>query len=173
MKGIKQQIASTAIEVQEDIERHNELNSKFFDADQLLRAEVREKIMEIIDTFVQSLAKSDIELIIDDVIILGSNASYNYTKDSDLDLHIVAKTAGLDYPPAVYDKLYSAYRSLFNNKFDIKFFGAPVEIYVETEGTPRVTSGIYSVLKDQWLKKPVLTDIPEVDEKAIKSGLKI
>lgn len=160
-------------EVTEDIERHEELNPKLFNADQQLKPEVREKILEIVDAFIENLADSDIPLIIEDIILLGSNASYNYTKDSDLDIHIVAKTEKLKYPVEAYDKLYSAYRSIFNSKFDIKFFKIPVELYVEVGGVPRVSSGVYSVIKDDWLKKPVLTNIPEIDKKAFEDAFKL
>jgi predicted nucleotidyltransferase len=79
------------------------------------------------------------------VIITGSNASYNYTKDSDLDIHIVADISDLEDPAKLYPLIYDAYKSLFNKRLDIKFYEIPVEIYVETQETPLVSNGIYSV----------------------------
>lgn len=166
----KPMVVKNKPQVHEDIERHEELNPKLFDAEQNLRSDVSEKVLEIVDAFVKNLAESEIKIIVKDIILIGSNVSYNYTKDSDLDIHIVADTSELDYPPEIYDKLYSAFRSLFNSKFDIKFFGIPVEIYVETDNVPRVSSGVYSVLQDTWLKKPSLAEIPEIDKEAFEKA---
>ena len=59
--------------------------------------------------------------------------------------------------------LYGAYRALFNRKFEIDFYGIPVEIYVESEGDPVISNGIYSILNDKWIKEPVQAIIPDID----------
>jgi hypothetical protein len=46
---------------------------------------------------------------------------------------------------------------------DISIYGIPVEIYVETEDTGRVSNGVYSIKNDVWVKEPVETIIPEID----------
>lgn len=150
--------------ISEDIEKHEELNPKLWTANNELRPEVQDKILTIVKTFVDDLQKDQINIDVDDIILVGSNANYNYTKDSDLDIHIIANTKTLEYPEYLYNAIYSAYRSLFNKKFDIDFYGIPVEIYVETEGIPRVSGGCFSVLKNTWLCTPVYADIPEYDE---------
>lgn len=150
--------------ISEDIEKHEELNPKLWTANNELRPEVQDKILTIVKTFVDDLQKDQINIDVDDIILVGSNANYNYTKDSDLDIHIIANTKTLEYPEYLYNAVYSAYRSLFNKKFDIDFYGIPVEIYVETEGIPRVSGGCFSVLKNTWLRTPIYADIPEYDE---------
>lgn len=147
----------------EDIEKHDVLNPKLFTDKETLKPEVKNKINDIVDEFVNMLAEDEIKINIKDIILVGSNVSYNYTKDSDLDVHIIADTENLQCPDNLYPKLYSAYRSLFNKKFNIDFYDIPVEIYVETDETPRVSNGVYSVLKDTWLKAPVQQDIPDID----------
>ena len=151
--------------INEDIEKHDELNPKLFEGNKL-KPEVSKKILEIVDEFVDDLTSDEVELNIDDIILIGSNVSYNYTKDSDLDIHIVANTETLKCPENITNALYSAYRSLFNKKFDIDFYGIPVELYVETENSARVSNGVYSVKTDSWIKEPELTDIPELDQEA-------
>ena len=158
--------------IQETVEKHDTLNPKLFNEDETLKKEVRDKMLEIVDVFAESLAKDDIKFNVDDIILIGSNANYNYTKNSDIDLHIIAGTDDLHCPDDLYPLLYSAYRSLFNKKFDISFYGIPVEVYVETDGTPRVSGGVYSVKDNKWLKKPIATDIPEIDSEAIEKEVK-
>ena len=149
----------------EAIEKHEELNPKLFDG-KTLKSEVRQKILEIVDEFVDDLTSDEVDFNIEDIILIGYNVSYNYTKDSDLDIHLVANTKSLNCPDNIISALYSAYRSLFNRKFDIDFYGIPVEIYVETEDSARVSNGVYSVKDNDWIKEPELTDIPELDQEA-------
>ena len=121
--------------LKEDIEKHDTLNPKLFDENGKLKSEVREKILEIVKEFTDGLKEDGIKINVKDIKLVGSNVSYNYTKDSDLDVHIVADTDSLECPDDLYPLLYSAYRSLWNNKMDIEFYGIPVELYIETSDT--------------------------------------
>ena len=160
-------------ELEEKIEKHDTLNPKLFNEDDTLKEEVREKILQIVNAYVEDLEQDSIKLIIKDIVLIGSNASYNYTDKSDLDIHIIADTASLHCPDNLYPILYSAYRSLFNKKFDIDFYGIPVELYVETEDIATVSNGIYSVKEDEWIKVPEPTAIPEFDQKAFNKEYKV
>ena len=151
----------------EAVEKHDKLNSNLFTNDELLKDKVRAKMLEIVDEFLADLKEQDIKIKVDDILLIGSNASYNYTKDSDIDLHILANAKATKYDTEVAAALYSAYRSLFNKNLDIEFYDIPVEIFVETEDSPRVSNGIYSVKKNKWIKKPVEEDIPDYDTKAL------
>ena len=157
--------------MEEDIEVHNELNPKLFDENNLLKNEVREKIEQIVTEFCEQLAEDEIKIAIDDIILVGSNVSYNYTKDSDLDIHIIANTKNFECPDNLYPKLYSAYRSLFNKKHNIDFYGIPVELYVETEDSALVSNGIYSVRNNKWIQEPTKEKIPEIDQAEFDSEL--
>ena len=152
----------------EAVEKHDTLNAKLFTKDETLKEKVKNKMLEIVDEFIADLKEQNINIKIDDVILIGSNASYNYTKDSDIDLHILANAKASKYEPEVCQALYSAYRSLFNKQLEIKLFDIPLEIFVETEDSPRVSNGVYSVKKDKWIKKPVHEDIPDYDKEALK-----
>lgn len=154
----------------EDVEKHDELNPKLFENEKL-KPEVKDKILEIVNRFVTNLATDEITIKVLDVILVGSNASYNYTKDSDVDIHIIADQ--INCPEDLYSKVYSAYRSLFNHKFDIGFYGIPVELYVETSGMPRVSNGVYSVKNDAWIREPVQQDIPDIDKEEFESELMV
>ena len=102
--------------------------------------------------------EDEIKIEVEDIKLVGSNCSYNYTKDSDLDIHIVSNTSKLNCKDNLYPVVYDAYKSLFNSKYDIDFYGIPVEIYVETSDTALEedrkksalkSNGIYSVLKNE------------------------
>ena len=82
---------------------HNKLNIKFWD-DEYLRPEVREKLLQIGYKWAD-FAKIPNEAI-KDIILVGGNANYNYTRFSDLDLHLVVdKTQIADCPEILDDYL--------------------------------------------------------------------
>lgn len=164
---IEQTIEEPKGTLTEAIEKHNSLNSKLFTKEELLKDKVRDKMLEIVDAFLADLKEQDIKIKVDDILFIGSNASYNYTKDSDIDLHIVANTKAVDYPAEVSAAIYSAYRSLFNKSLDISIYDIPLELFVETEESARVSNGVYSIKKNKWVKKPVQEDIPEYDKEAL------
>ena len=151
-------------EIEEDIEKHDTLNPKLFEGNEL-KPEVKEAIIKIADEFVKELGEDGITFALKDVVLLGSNVSYNYTKDSDLDIHLIADSSSLDCSPELYNKLYSAYRSIFNKSYDIKLKGIPAEIYVELDEPQAKSNGIYS-LNSGWVKEPVQQDIPDLDKEA-------
>ena len=159
------------LEVDEDIEKHDELNPKIFDGSKL-KPEVREKAIEISNELIKTLEEDEIPFKLKDLVLTGSNASYNYTKDSDADIHLVADMSGIDDPDGLYPALFSAYKSAFNNKYNIDFYGVPVEVYIESADTPVVSNGIYSILNDEWIKEPKNEVIPDIDIAAIADALK-
>jgi predicted nucleotidyltransferase len=151
----------------ESVEKHSSLNTKLFTKEEMLKDRVRDKMLEIVDEFLADLKEQDVKIKVDDILLIGSNASYNYTKNSDIDLHIVANTKAVEYSAEVSAALYGAYRTLFNKQLDIQLFDIPVEIFVESEDSERISNGVYSVKKNKWLKKPVHEDIPDYDKDAL------
>lgn len=160
------------VEIEEAIEKHEELNPALFNEDATLKTEVKDKINEIVDEFLKDFIEVEVDLKVKDIILTGSNASYNYTKDSDLDIHIIADISEMEDTAHLYKVIYDAYKSAFNKKFDIELNSVPVEIYVETQDTPLVSNGIYSIINDAWVKEPTKESIPEVDQEAIDKAFK-
>lgn len=154
----------------EDIEKHETLNPAIFDNEKL-KPDVREKAIEVADELLSLLAESGITVKLRDLVITGSNASYNYTKDSDVDLHLIADMSGIEDPDGLYPILFNAYKSAFNKKYEIDFYGVPVEVYIESADTPVVSNGIYSVLNDSWVKVPQAVEIPEVNMEEVNAAV--
>ena len=140
-------------------EKHSELNPKFWEKDEL-KPEVKAKLFEIADKFEEYLEQDEIKLKIEDILFLGSNAAYNYTSKSDIDLHLVADLSIYKDREDLAEKLYLAYKSLWNNKYDPTIYGHEVEVYIEPEETTHKSSGVYS-LYNGWLETPDPDDVPE------------
>lgn len=148
----------------EDIEKHEELNPLLFENDEL-KDDVKEAIEKIAKEFVKELKADKIKFYLEDIVLVGSNVSYNYTKDSDLDIHLIASSDELKCPDNLYPLLYSAYRSIFNKNYDLNIKGIPAEIYIEMDKPTGKSNGIYSIYNG-WLKHPVQEDIPDIDQES-------
>ena len=152
------------LDLEETIEKHGELNPKLFEGNEL-KPEVKEALIKVVDAFVEDLKDSEVDIKVKDAIVIGSNVNYNYTKDSDIDLHIIADSDISGVPGELLTLLYSAYRSIFNKNYDITIKGIPCEVYVEMDELHGVSNGAYS-LYSGWLKEPEQKNIPDLDEEA-------
>lgn len=157
--------------VDEAIEKHDTLNPKLWDSNNELKPEVRKKIEEIVQKFDDNLKENDVELNVKDICIIGSNANYNYSPDSDVDIHVIADTSVYPNQEDLAMKVYLAYKSLFNNKYDPMLNGIEAEIYVEPDVVKANSNGIYS-LNQGWLKEPEQVDVPDIDPEHVQELVK-
>lgn len=131
------------------------LNSKLFNlSTNEMKPEIRERLLEIVDEFLTQIPE-DLKFKILDIRLVGSNAAYNYTEHSDLDIHIVVNLADICREcPKVVQYLFNAEKQRFNVNYDITVKGIEAEIYVEDVRAGTMTNGIYSILEDRWVKFP-------------------
>jgi hypothetical protein len=154
-------------------EPKKELNPKIWDGtgkNMKMNPEVREKLLEIANLFIDFVGT---DILITDIIMIGSLVNYNWSKYSDIDLHIV-----LNYNqfPQNSKNLFVEYFDLkkivFNQKHDIKIFGYDVECFVQDEVETTFSSGIYSILYDMWVNEPQKINEKNVDIDLIKEKSK-
>lgn len=141
-------------DIYESFEIHSQLNDKIFNLDDnLMKQEIRQRLIEIADLFVSSIQENNVPIKVYDYWLVGSNAAYNYTKDSDIDIHIIVDM-DIVQEPYLLRLLYDYIKSSFSQKYDIAVKGHEVELYLEDIKTSAVTNGIYSLKQDKWLKFP-------------------
>lgn len=145
--------------IKEAIEVHDKLNNKIWNGTEL-RKEVRDKILEIVSYFTSEL---EIELPVLDIYLVGSNASYNYTDKSDLDVHIITNFNLLDSSEEILQAYYRIETSNFNKNYNVSIHGVDIELYIEDVESSAVSNGIYSIYKEEWIKFPEPIDIDEFD----------
>lgn len=131
------------------IEFNKELNPKLF-TNRNLRPEVRQKLLDIARDFKQYC---EVDFPIDDIQITGSQVSYHYTEESDLDLHLIVDYDKIDCDRELAE-LFDTKRHLYEREYNISIRDIPVGLYVENQATPGVSGGQYSVIQDQWIKEP-------------------
>lgn len=149
--------------LEEKVEMHDTLNPSIWEKDNHLRPEVKNKLEEIVNEFLIELEENEIPIHILDVHLVGSNASYNYSDKSDLDVHIIANLEDVTCDPYVLNLLYGYFKSYFNDKYDISIHDVDVELYIEDVNTSSISNGIYSLFDDEWVKFPEKIEVPDVD----------
>lgn len=168
-----------ATEIEEDldekIEIHDILNPILFDDNKEIISEVKDKLEKIVENYVSEVKNrgdNKIDVPIKDIVLVGSNVSYNYSSKSDIDLHIVIDTNQLEEDKIdFYSIIYNDCRSIYNNKHDLKIKGTPVEISIEMGEVSVESNGIYS-LNTGWIKEPTKNDTPEINEEAYEKEFK-
>lgn len=153
--------------------QQNDLNSKIWykskGQEYKMNPKVRVKLLEIAHEFISFL---DVDVVVSDIIMTGSLANFNWSKFSDIDLHIVAdfeQFSKQELP--LYEELFRLKKTIYNDKHDITIYGYDVEVYVQDESESHFSSGVYSLLSDNWLVKPKKEKI-NIDKNLIKSKSK-
>lgn len=135
---------------------HKKLNIKFWDEYEdisFLRPEVRDKLLQIGYRWAD-FAKIPPEAI-RDIILVGGNANYNYTRFSDLDLHLVVDKTQIADCPELLDDYLRDKKKLWALVHDIKIYSHPVELYAQDENDPLpANQGVYSVMDNEWVMEP-------------------
>jgi predicted nucleotidyltransferase len=127
------------------------LNSDIWDGDKM-RPEIRERLREIAEEFIGKLDLTRVD--IKDIILTGSLANYNWSAYSDLDVHIVIDFRDIAEDEGLVKKYFDAVRSNWNRKHDIKVKGFEVELYVQDDDESHTSTGVYSLLNDEWVLEP-------------------
>lgn len=118
----------------------------------VLKANIRAALLEIASEFMGFLQE---DIFVDDVRFTGSLANYNWSKFSDIDLHVLLDFSQFDPEDReVYKELFQLKKTLFNTTHNITVKGYEVELYGEDINEIHHSTGVYSVLFDEWVHKP-------------------
>lgn len=142
---------------------NDKLNPALWNDDNTLKNEVRNKLIEIYETFITKLKDNEIPINVIDVLLLGSNAAFNYTSTSDIDLHIVVDFDDLPINNTLTQIFYNNEKSKFNEDHNITIKGFPVEVYIEDINAGTESKGIFSIIKNEWLRFPEYNPPKDVD----------
>jgi predicted nucleotidyltransferase len=156
-------------DILKSFEPKDELNPKIWEKtgdEYKIRDEVRQKLLETSNIFIDFLG---VDVVITDIIMIGSLVNYNWSKYSDIDLHIVVN---FDQFPEnskdLYLEFFDLKKVIFNQKHNIKMFGYDVECFVQKEDETTFSSGIYSILFDMWMNEPKKPGFENIDKELIK-----
>lgn len=141
--------------VESDKYYHNELNPLFWDNHtKKIDPIIRRKLIKIAQEFYSNYNNIYENIPIEDIQLTGSLSNYNYTDSSDLDLHILVDFSKIDAPKKIVKTSFDGLRFIWNSRYNIILRGHEVEIYVQDVSELHNSTGIYSLLQNEWIKKP-------------------
>lgn len=148
------------------------LNPKIWTELQELKPEVRNKLLENASLFIETLKLS--EVVVSDIVLTGSNANYNWTEHSDLDVHVLLHEQELKQCETCssFDEIedcIQAKKVLWNDQHSIDIYGIPLEMYATTRSEQLVEdAGTFSLTLNRWLSKPQKKQL-SIDSEQVKA----
>ena len=146
-----------------------QLNPKFWN-DKTLKPEVRKGLLKIGNYWADAIGipKDAIE----DIHLVGGNASYLYNDQSDLDLHLIVDKSKISECEELLDDYLRARKKLWSYEQDVTIYGTEVEVYAEDVDDPKpARQGRYSLTKGKWITEPS-AEAPVMDDVVIQSRVK-
>ncbi len=145
-----------------EYQTQSELNPKLW-TDEEFHPKLRMQLLKIARAFYKFLG---ISAEIKDVTLTGSNANYNWTKHSDIDLHLIINYKDINDNAVLVRELMQAKKSLWNNTYPIEYKGMNIELYAQDANEPHASTGVYSLFNNDWVHKPE-ADVISVEDDAI------
>lgn len=95
--------------------------------------------------------------------LTGSICNFNWSKYSDIDLHIVADFSEIDEKTEFVQEYFNSKKNEWNKEHSkLKIYGYPVELYVEDINAETMSGGLYDLEENKWLKKPNSDNIKSI-----------
>jgi len=142
-----------------------ELNPDVWDGYDL-KEDIHEKLLEIANEFTNSLYG---DFTVYDIVLTGSLASFNWSKYSDFDIHIQIDYKDINEDTELVEMYLDLTCKKWNKEFDVLIYDYEVELFVEDKSVERPhINGLYSILKNKWVKRPTPTGHKDVDVNTIE-----
>ena len=159
-EGLEEAIEASALK---SFEVHDTFDPEIWDGE-TLNPEVRAGLLKIAKDFLIDLP---FDLEPKDITLTGSLANYNWSKYSDIDLHIIVDFTEVDENLELVRQFFRQLQTNWNNRHDIIMKGYEVEIYFQDSNEPHISTGVYSIQDDDWLVKPTPEPV-DIDHSNIK-----
>jgi predicted nucleotidyltransferase len=167
-ENIEPEVSSSDVDLS-SFKKRDTLPPGIWKDEETLDSRVRLKLLDIAQDFIEFLDVSWVKP--EDTIVVGSIANYNWSKYSDIDLHVVIDYTKVDERKKFVENYFQSKKKEWNDTHDeISIFGYPVELYVQDKDADNASSAVYSLDKNKWIKKPerdVFTK-KDIDSQAIK-----
>lgn len=134
-----------------------------------MKDKIRNGLLKIADNFIEFLGD---DVFVDDIILTGSLANYNWSEYSDFDLHILIDFNQYGDDENLYKELFDLKKQLYNDKHNITILGFEVELYAQDSKEEHYSSGVFSVMENEWIVEPSKIEVI-VDRNALKEKIKL
>ena len=134
---------------------HADLSPLLWDENGDVRPELLPKLMALAQAYVE-FCKIPEDVKVQDITLTGSLSGYNYTKYSDLDIHVIIDYNDIPATEELVTNYFMMKKDMWADEFDLKFFTYPIEMYVQDLSQYRGgTSPQFSLMNQKWVHDPV------------------
>jgi len=149
---LKEVIEPDVVDVS-SIEMHDTLNPLIWESDETLKPDVRKALLKNAKRFIEFSGVENLKFT--DILLIGSMANYNYSDNSDLDVHVVLDFNQISENKDFVGDYLKLKKQLWNDSMPIQVKGHDVEMYFQDSDQVYHSSGSYSLIKNDWIRKPV------------------
>lgn len=135
------------------IKQHDTLNPLLWNDNDTLKDEIRIALLQIAKRFIEF--SNLVEFKFNDIIFTGSLANYNYTNNSDIDLHIILDFSQVSDNLEFAEELLKLKKTIWNDNLPIQIKGFTAELYYQDINEILHASGTYSLMNNSWVIKPI------------------
>lgn len=136
----------------DSFKKQETLEPKLWDK-KTLKSRVRLKLLDIADDFWEFAGISWVKRR--GIHLTGSICNYNWSKFSDIDLHLVVDFTEVDERTDFVQEYFDSKKNEWNETHDkLKIYGYPVELYVEDVNAETASGGVYDLEKNEWINEP-------------------
>ena len=143
------------------------LEPNLYNKDKKLKENIKDRLIKIAEDFYDKL---DLDLPLVDIIITGSIANYNWSKYSDIDLHLLLDFRDVNQDTELVKSFFGEAKTNWNRTHEILIDGYEVEVYLQDINEEHHSSGVYSLLKDEWMIEPVREEFAIEDSQVNKKA---
>jgi len=128
-----------------------------------MNEDISDALLQIAKDYFISL---NLNIPVKDILMTGSLANYNWSKYSDIDLHVLINIDKFKDNKELFKELIDSKTRAWNDNHDIKIKGYDVELYMQDINEPHHSTGVYSILNNKWIVEPKIQD-DSMDKKTI------
>jgi hypothetical protein len=144
------------------------LQPDIWDTEDRIKPDIRKTLIKIAEDYWESL---DLDFEYLDITMTGSLANFNWSKYSDVDLHLIFDINELGDKKEMVKDLLDVKTRKWNSDHDITIKGFEVELYLQPEDQPHHSTGVYSIMDDEWVIEPKKQDV-KLDKETIRKKYK-
>jgi len=148
----------------ESIKLHDELSPLIWN-DYDMKDEVRTTLLKNVKVFIEFSNLEEYKF--SDILLTGSMAGYNYTKHSDIDVHIILDFKQISEDIELVKDLLKSKKKLWSKTYPTEIKDHEIELYFQDINEPHYAIGVFSVIKNEWIKKPV-KEVVDINTENIK-----
>lgn len=149
---LKEVVEPDSVDVS-SIKMNDTLSPLIWDSNESLKPDVRSVLLKNAKRFIEFCNIENLKF--NDVILTGSMANYNYTDQSDLDIHILLDFNQISENKEFVGDFFKLKKQLWADTLPIQVKGHDTEMYFQDIAEPHHSSGVYSLMKNDWIRKPI------------------